>query len=642
MPSRQPEPTPPPLHHRHHPLSPFIPIAAVSAAALALLFLLVALLRRKLSRRRSATSDLNQPRRFSYSALRRATSSFSASNKLGQGGFGSVYRAAVPSFDHPLAVKLMDSGSLQGDREFQNELSLAAQVNGCDRVVSLVGYSHHQRGARLLLVYELMPNGSLQDALLDSRRPEMMTWRRRFSVALDVANGLLFLHYSCDPPIIHGDIKPSNVLLDCDFSAKIADFGLARVKTIDLAIDVSSPETKNQEQNHHLQGSDDESLVEETESVTTITTTTVFEEGKGNAIAAVELSRSPEEASNSETLEKVSASEGNFDKVSIEEGRRKDWLRRPEAGGSSNSSGVKDYVIEWIGKEIRKERPKSDWIESEGKTRSPTTAKSKRKKQQGRLEWWASLDDERARKKCRPPKVWWREEFCDELSKKKKRTAESSGVVGSEAGELWWETDEEASNPEKKKKKNNQSHSSIDWWMDGLSGEFRFGRRCSLDRASGEIPKSAYGISSTPSMRGTVCYIAPECGGGRPPSEKCDVYSYGVLLLVIIAGRRPLQVTGSPMSEFERTNLISWARHLARRGKLLDLVDPAIEELDREQALLCITVALLCLQRLPLHRPSIKQVVGMLSGESEPPHLPVEFSPSPPSACPYKSRKKAR
>ncbi|PIN06539.1 Non-specific serine/threonine protein kinase [Handroanthus impetiginosus] len=98
----------------------------------------------------------------------------------------------------------------------------------------------------------------------------------------------------------------------------------------------------------------------------------------------------------------------------------------------------------------------------------------------------------------------------------------------------------------------------------------------------------------------------------------------------------------SPISEFERANLISWARQLALNGRLLDLVDSNIQSLDREQAILCITIALLCLQRSPVKRPSMKEIVEMLSGRSEPPHLPFEFSPSPPSNFPFKSRKKAR
>jgi serine/threonine protein kinase len=139
-------------------------------------------------------------------------------------------------------------------------------------------------------------------------------------------------------------------------------------------------------------------------------------------------------------------------------------------------------------------------------------------------------------------------------------------------------------------------------------------------------------------MRGTVCYAAPEYGGGGNLSEKSDVYSFGVLLLVLIAGRRPLQVTTLPMSEFQRANLMHWARNLARSGKLLDLVDKSVQSLDREQATLCITIALLCLQKSPAHRPSMTEVVGMLTGESHVPQLPSEFSPSPPTRFPFKSK----
>ena len=212
----------------------------------------------------------------------------------------------------------------------------------------------------------------------------------------------------------------------------------------------------------------------------------------------------------------------------------------------------------------------------------------------------------------------------------------------------WWQEDADCALPSERRKKSwsRSSRASMDWWMDGLNGEAKrtmTGRRRSQDWANGsEIPKSGGAISSTPSMRGTVCYVAPEYGGGGPLSEKCDIYSFGVLLLVLISGRRPLQVTASPMSEFERANLISWARHLAHLGRLLELIDSSLNAVDKEQALLCITVALLCIQRSPAHRPSIKETIGMLTGQSEPPHLPFEFSPSPPGGFLFKSRKKAR
>ncbi|KAL8240874.1 hypothetical protein R6Q59_014229 [Mikania micrantha] len=155
---------------------------------------------------------------------------------------------------------------------------------------------------------------------------------------------------------------------------------------------------------------------------------------------------------------------------------------------------------------------------------------------------------------------------------------------------------------------------------------------------SGDIPKSVVLAVQQHEGNCVLCCPGYSCGGDL--SEKCDVYSFGVLLLVLIAGRRPLQVTGSPMSEFQRANLLSWARHLARAGKLLDLVDQSIQWLDREQALVCIVVALLCLQKSPALRPSMKEVVAMLSGDLEPPPLPVEYSPSPPSR--FKSHRKAR
>ncbi|XP_020262972.1 LOW QUALITY PROTEIN: uncharacterized protein LOC109838950 [Asparagus officinalis] len=544
-------------------------------------------------------------------------------------------------------------------------------------------------GKRVLLVYELMCNGSLQDALLGRKSPELLDWGRRFSIAADIAKGLQFLHEVCDPSVIHGDIKPSNILLDSQFVAKIADFGLARLKAtaaggadevrycswrrrgggrgrrrfVIVGVDPKSPKDRKKEQIE-----DDASVMGET--VAESATTAGFD---GDEMAS---SPSPIMA-----LEVASTSEvGGFDRMSVDgekeigasSSRRgfwkksgytgRDWWWRQDSnvGGNGDSrGGVKDYVMEWIRSEIKKERPKSDWITGPSTVSSEdclpkTLGKSERRKHQRRLEWWASLDEEREKKekKSRPAKEWWREEYCEELTKKQQRKRMlkcKSSIEGGEHPRWWQEDDEDCGLPserKKRRKKKNWSRGSQEWWMDGLSGEMKrtmAGRRRSQDWAAGtEIPKSGRTISSTPSMRGTVCYVAPEYGGGGPLSEKCDIYSFGVLLLVLISGRRPLQVTASPMSEFERANLISWARHLAHLGRLLDLVDPSIKGIDKEQALLCITVALLCIQRSPARRPSIKEIVGMLTGQSDPPHLPIEFSPSPPGGFSFKSRKKAR
>ncbi|XP_060203479.1 receptor-like serine/threonine-protein kinase At4g25390 [Lycium barbarum] len=674
MPSRPLPPPPPPRPRVHHHLLP--PLAGgIAAAAAASLLILFTFCFRKINLKKKTAPSPNSgsskpPHRFTYTSLKRATCNFSPSLRLGQGGFGSVYSGTIKSpspnsNNISVAVKVMDSGSLQGEREFQNELFFAGKMNS-KHIVSTIGFSSDKRGRRMLLVYELLVNGSLQDCLLHRKCSELKDWGKRFSIAVDIAKGLEYLHHFCDPPAIHGDIKPSNILLDDDFNAKIGDFGLARLKVEDqVEIDVKkeSPLRNGVEDNG--------SVVEETESV--ITVNGVEQSPESFSVSGVELSPeapvvSPrtvaDMASPSEGIEKTSLSEGNFDRSSIDSGVEighkkksgvkkkrsitgKDWWWKQDTGGT-DSGVVKDYVMEWIGNEIKKERPKTDWIGA-----SSSSGKPEKKKHKKRLDWWVSLDDEKnvKKEKRRPAREWWKEEYCEELARKKKKKKKQQGGIGSISddchSESWWPRDDElyTANKKKKRSRSRSSKSSMDWWLDGFSSELRRARKNSYDSASGEIPKSGgTGISSTPSMRGTVCYVAPEYGSCGDLSEKCDVYSYGVLLLVLIAGRRPLQVTGSPMSEFQRANLLSWARHLARAGKLLDLVDQSVsvESLDKEQALLCITVALLCLQKSPARRPSMKEVVGMLSGDLEAPQLPVELSPSPPSHFPYKSHKKVR
>ncbi|KAL4362072.1 hypothetical protein GQ457_04G032200 [Hibiscus cannabinus] len=576
----------PPQHHRHlHKSSNLLPplLAAIVTITLILLTVLIIFIYRKLSRNRTAPSESprHHPcRRFSYSLLRRATSSFSPSNRLGHGGFGSVYKGTLPSSAQPLAVKVMNSSdSLQGEREFHNELSLSRALDS-PYIVPLIGFSSDSRKKRFVLVYELMENRSVQDALLDRKCEELMVWSRRFSVIEDVAKGLEYLHHFCDPPFIHGDIKPSNILLDGEFKAKIGDFGLARLKTGDLVEGLEEGEILMKK---YAVVEDNGSILEETESVLT-----GFEEGASLTVA--DSHRSPESCV-LRVLDSEAVKSGR-DLVSNKKGcSRRDWWWKQDPGVGSESGRVKDYVMEWIGNEIRKERPKNEWLASPSSVDILNDCKEEKK------------EKIRKKERNRRPREWWKEEFCEELTKKKKK--KKRGLSSSNNGELWWQRDEEM--VERKKKKNNRG--SIDW-------------------------------CSTPSMRGTVCYIAPEYGGGGLLSEKCDVYSFGVLILVVISGRRPLQVTASPMSEFERANLISWARQLACNGKLLELVDPCIHSLDKDQALVCITIALLCLQRSPSKRPSMKEIVEMLSGETEPPHLPFEFSPSPPSNFRFKPQKK--
>ncbi|KAJ0984308.1 hypothetical protein J5N97_002664 [Dioscorea zingiberensis] len=158
-----------------------------------------------------------------YALLEAVTNNFSDSNVLGQGGFGCVYKA---QFEEGVlaAVKKLDGGGHECERVFENELNMLQRIRHAN-IISLAGFCIH--GETRFLVYELMQNGSLETLLHGPTRGSALTWQIRMKIALDTARGLEYLHECCNPPVIHRDLKSSNILLDSDFNAKIADFGLA-------------------------------------------------------------------------------------------------------------------------------------------------------------------------------------------------------------------------------------------------------------------------------------------------------------------------------------------------------------------------------------------------------------------------------
>ncbi|KAF5765115.1 putative protein kinase RLK-Pelle-PERK-1 family [Helianthus annuus] len=165
---------------------------------------------------------------FSYNELSTATDGFSQANLLGQGGFGYVHKGILAN-GHEVAVKRLKSGSNQGDREFQAEVEIISRVHH-RHLVSLVGYSIAD--AQRILVYEYVPNKTL-DFHLHGKHCPVMKWETRMRIALGSAKGLAYLHEDCDPRIIHRDIKSSNILLDYNFEAKVADFGLAKLASVE-------------------------------------------------------------------------------------------------------------------------------------------------------------------------------------------------------------------------------------------------------------------------------------------------------------------------------------------------------------------------------------------------------------------------
>ncbi|KAJ8465862.1 hypothetical protein OPV22_028414 [Ensete ventricosum] len=158
-----------------------------------------------------------------YESLELATNKFSESNILGEGGFSFVYKACFNG-EVFAAVKRLSGGGQDCEREFENELDLLRRIRH-PNIVSLLGYCVHEEAR--FLVYELMQNGSLEAQLHGPSHGSALTWHVRVKIALDIARGLEYLHEHCNPPVIHRDLKCSNILLDSDFNAKISDFGLA-------------------------------------------------------------------------------------------------------------------------------------------------------------------------------------------------------------------------------------------------------------------------------------------------------------------------------------------------------------------------------------------------------------------------------
>ncbi|MCO5586666.1 hypothetical protein L7F22_040608 [Adiantum nelumboides] len=159
---------------------------------------------------------------FSMQEIKRATNNFHT--KLGQGGFGPVYKGCLQD-GRFVAIKVASNIANQGTREFLNEVDLLSRVHH-KNLVGLVGFCNEQK---LVLVYEFMSNGSLFDCLHGPySRASPLSWHTRLRIMVDAAQGLDYLHHGCNPRIIHRDVKSSNILLNDKMEAKISDFGISR------------------------------------------------------------------------------------------------------------------------------------------------------------------------------------------------------------------------------------------------------------------------------------------------------------------------------------------------------------------------------------------------------------------------------
>ncbi|XP_058006438.1 LRR receptor-like serine/threonine-protein kinase IOS1 isoform X2 [Hevea brasiliensis] len=216
-----------------------VPVAVSVAALFVIIGAALAIWRRSLKRRKKQEVEAGEimvaqtrrtsealesrklKRQFTYFEVVQITNNFGS--VLGRGGFGTVYHGYLDDIE--VAVKTLSPSSVQGYKEFQAEVKLLLRVHH-KNLTSLVGYC--EEANNMVLIYEYMANGNLKHHL-SGEQPDILSWEGRLRVALEAAQGLEYLHNGCKPPIVHRDVKTTNILLDAKFQAKLSDFGLSRI-----------------------------------------------------------------------------------------------------------------------------------------------------------------------------------------------------------------------------------------------------------------------------------------------------------------------------------------------------------------------------------------------------------------------------
>lgn len=208
------------------------PIKALIVALSVVVFLLLAILflftlyRKLMPFETLEDWEIDCPHRFQYKDLYAATKGFKDSAVIGAGGFGAVYKGVMPSTGCEVAIKKITRNGIQGMREFAAEIESLGRLRH-KNLVNLQGWCKKKND--LLIVYDYIPNGSLDTLIFHPKDNFVLSWEQRFNIIKGIASGLLYLHEEWEQVVIHRDVKSSNVLIDAELNAHLSDFGLARL-----------------------------------------------------------------------------------------------------------------------------------------------------------------------------------------------------------------------------------------------------------------------------------------------------------------------------------------------------------------------------------------------------------------------------
>ncbi|GMY33962.1 putative receptor-like protein kinase At1g80870 [Fagus crenata] len=619
MPSRPLAPTPsfsspgPSFFTKTRVLFLTLTISASIVIFLSILYFLYHIWHSLVHRAKTIPFDSSAPlklQRFSYRELKQATNAFDTANVIGKGGSGTVFRGILRD-GKLIAIKRLDTLSLQSEREFQNELQILGGLRikvegefGVDLFSQDLGKSQELWKSQEL-------SGNLTAETPATGTPVESSHEVDFALALQASSSSKNSKISYNVRALNLNSSNYNANMANESDVKTCNAKGKEVSVVDIGGD---------DWNNRFVPYDDE-----------FSSIYHSKELNCNAFSGVD------EAADTKQW-------------------GKDWWWRQDGSGELCS---KDYVMEWIGSQIcpssnpdwdeeKKSVPEQNNLDNSSPLDKLEDVNDPQLQEIGfenldkGFEKKESRGKRSRKKKQRKIQEWWKEEHLAEISKKGSnlKNLETKWRKGFKMphfglGRRFYFR--------RRKNFGEQCQNECD-----PNGEFSFRRgwkkkstrSIGSDMWSGDLFSRE--LSSTTSMRGTLCYVAPEYGGCGYLMEKADIYSLGVLILVIVSGRRPLHVLASPM-KLEKANLISWCRHLAQAGNILELVDERLkDDYNKDQASLCINLALTCLQKLPELRPDIGEIVKIVKGEMDLPPLPLEFSPSPSSKLYSRSRRKQK